>query len=196
MLILSRKLSLVSLMACMAVTPFAQAQVMNITVSGNVQDTVCTPTIDGPGVSGNTITLPSIAIGDLQTTGPTTYGREVRFRAINCAMSGSLNFMWVHFTSPQVTAGRMVPQVGTTELHFEIQDVDSTGNPLGQVMVSASGTTPPNQPGAGQGTSGAFTGTYPNRIADKKYLIRYYVDTPVTQVGTLSTPATYEVKYY
>jgi len=191
---LSRKFSLVSLVACIAAIPFAQAQVMNITVSGNVQDTVCTPTMDGPGVSGNTITLPSIAVGDLQTPGPTTFGREVRvtFSATNCAMSNSLNFMWVHFTSPQVVGGRMVPQVGTTELHFEVQDADT----LAQVEVSASGTTPPNQPGANQGTGGPFTGAYPNRIGEKKYVIRYYVDTPVTQVGTLSTPATYEVKYY
>jgi len=192
MLILSRKMSLISLVVCMAASPLVQAQVFNITVSGNVQDTVCTPTMDGPGVSGNTITLPSIAIGDLQTPGPTSFGREVRFRALNCAMSGSLNFMWVHFTSPQVIAGRMVPQVGATELHFEVQDADT----LAQVMVSASGTTPGDQPNANQGTGGPFTGAYPNRVGEKKYVIRYYVDTPATQVGTLSTPATYEVKYY
>jgi len=192
----TRLFPMLFLAVCVFASSQVQAQIVNITVQGNVQDTVCTPTMDGPGVSGNTITLPTIAIGDLQTTGPTTYGREVRFRAINCAMSGSLNFMWVHFTSPQVVGGRMVPQVGTTELHFEIQDVDSTGNPLGQVMVSASGTTPGDQPGAGQGTGGPFTGAYPNRVGEKKYLIRYYVESPVTQVGTLSTPATYEVKYY
>jgi len=179
--------------AVCAFTSFlAQAQIINITVQGNVLDSVCTPTMSGPGVSGNTISLPNVAIGDLQTIGPTNLGLEVTFLTTNCALSGSLNFMWVHFTSPQVIAGRMVPQVGTTELHFEVQDADT----LAQVLVSASGTTPPAQPGAGQGTGGAFTGAYPNRIGEKKYVIRYYVDTPVTQVGTLSTPATYEVKYY
>jgi len=190
------KLSLILSMACVALSPLAQAQVINFTVQGNVLDTVCTPTMSGQGVSGNTVTLPNVTLVDLQTIGDTIGDREILFKATNCAMSGSTNNMWVHFTSPQVIAGRMVPQTGITDLHFEIQDADSSGTPIGLITVSASGATAGTQPGGGQGTTAQFTGIYPNRVVEKKYVIRYYVAAPVSQGGALSTPATYEVKYY
>jgi len=195
-MLITRVLPILFLAVCAFTSSFAQAQIINFTIQGNVFDTVCTPTMSGPGVSGNTVTLPNVTLVDLQTPGDTIGDQEITFNATNCAMSGSTNNMWVHFTSPQVEAGRMVPQSGITDLHFEIQDADSSGTPIGLITVSASGTTAGTQPGGGQGTTAQFTGTYPNRVVEKKYLIRYYVHAPVSQGGALSTPATYEVKYY
>jgi len=77
-----------------------------------------------------------------------------------------------------------------SQVHFELRNDTASGT-----LVQAGGTAG-NQPTANQGTAAPFTGTFPTRGAIKTYVLRYYANQPVTQAGTVSTSATYTVKYY
>jgi len=172
-------------LACFITSPalFAQTPV-NITVTGT-------------NVSGNTITLPNVNISDFPSQGTTAGPIEITFTLTGCGMSTAKNNMWVHFDSPNVSgAGFMMPTSGPARIGFEIMDVNSAGVMGDRVRA---GGTAGDQPTNLQGTAAAFTGTYPARDATKKYVIRYRRTSSAAfppLPGTISTPATYTVKYY
>jgi len=184
---LKSTLSLLSLATVCASSP-ALAQTVNFTITGTIEDVACTPTLGGTGVSGNTVTLPTVNLTALDAAGKTAGDRPITFTLANCGMSTASNNMWVYFNSGNVAAGRMVSS--NSQVHFEIRN-DTAGGTL----VQAGGTAG-NQPTANQGTAAPFTGTFPNRGASKTYVLRYYASQPVTQAGTVSAQATYTVKYY
>jgi len=106
----------------------------------------------------------------------------------NCGMSTATNNMWVHFNSGNVVGGRMV--TSNSQVHIEFRNDTASG-----ALVQAGGSAG-TQPTADQGSAAPFTGTFPSRAASKTYVLRYYANQPVTQAGTVSTQATYTVKYY
>jgi len=81
-------------------------------------------------------------------------------------------------------------------VRFEIRDVNSAGTMGNLIEIAAGPSTAGDFPAAWQGTAAAFTGTFPSRAVSKSYIIRYYATQAVTQAGTVSTAATYTVKYY
>jgi len=166
----------------------ALAQTVNFTITGTIDDVACTPNLTGAAVSGSTVTLPNVKLTDLDTAGKTAGNTPITFTLANCGMSTATNNMWVHFNSGNVVGGRMV--TSNSQVHVEIRNDSASGN-----LVQAGGTAA-NQPTANQGTAAPFTGTFPNRGASKTYVLRYYASQPVTQAGTVSTQATYTVKYY
>jgi len=193
---IERSLSLYCLLIMTMVATPALAQV-NITVSGKINEVSCTPTLTGPRVSGNTVDLEPADLSDFPTTGSTAKPTEITFTLTGCGMSTAKNNMWVHFTSATTTSGGiMVPTSGSTGVGFEIMDVKSDGSMGGRART---GGTAGNQPTNNQGTAAAFTGSFPNRDAVKKYVIRYVrlssAGFPVS-AGDISTAATYTVKYY
>jgi len=183
-------------LACLIASPAVFAQV-NITVTGTIEEVVCTPTLTGTGVSGNTITLPKVNISDFPSNGSTAGATQITFTLTGCGMSTAKNNMWVHFDSPSTTSGGlMVPTSGPNRVVFEILDVNSTG--VVGARVRAGGTAG-DQPNSNQGTAAAFTGTWPSRDASKNYVIQYYRSSSnafPALPGTISTSATYTVKYY
>jgi len=186
-----------SMLASLMASPFVLAQPVNITVTGTIEDVACTPTLTGAAVSGNTITLPNVTIADFPSSGSTAAPTEITFTLAGCGMSTTKNNMWVHFDATSVsTGGLIIPTSGPDRVVFEIMDVNAAGVMGGRVRA---GGTAGDQPTNNQGTAAAFTGTYPSRDATKKYVIRYRKissDTFPALPGTISTPATYTVKYY
>jgi len=183
-------------LACLLASPIAFAQV-NITITGTIEDVACTPTLNGAAVSGNTITLPNVTIADFPSLGSTAGPVEITFTLTGCGMSTTKNNMWVHFDSPNVSGGGLIiPTSGPISVQFEIMDVDATGVIGSRVRA---GGTAGDQPNTNQGTAAAFTGAWPTRDATKKYVI-HYRKVSSSQFpaipGTISTSATYTVKYY
>jgi len=117
---------------------------------------------------------------------------QLHFRATGC--TGNVNYMWVHFTSPNVDAnGRMIPTSGSNKVRFEIRNNTASGS-----LVRAGGSAG-NMPTSQQGTFAPFSGSHPtnaSRVADKYYVIRYYAHQPVSDAGTVSTTATAHFKYF
>jgi len=181
--------------ACAAMSAPALAQV-NFTINGMIEEAVCTPTVSASNSrwTGNVLTLPTVKLIDLDEATKTAGDTQITFDLPGCGKSSSISHMWVHFESGSVDgAGRIIPTTGTGWVRFEIRDVDSSGV-MGN-LVRAGGTAT-DQPGSGQGTAAAFTGTYPSRNASKSYIFRYYANQAVTIAGTVSASATYTVKYY
>jgi len=181
-------------LACLIASPVTFAQAINITVSGEIKEVSCTPTLSGPRVSGNTIDLEPADITDFPALGSTAKPTEITFALVGCGMSAAKNNMWVHFSSPNNAGGIMLPTSGSPRTGFEIMDVNSAGVMGSRVHV---GGPEGDQPTSNQGTAAAFTGTFPSRDATKKYVIRYRRYSSLDVVpGAISTPATYIVKYY
>jgi len=184
--------ALLLLVVLVAASPSVSAQpqtMIPLVITGTIEEAACTPTLSGDGLSGSTLTLQPALQTELDQAGKTTGGQTITFTLVNCSMaSTAANNMWVHFSSANVEAGRIVSS--NPEVHFEILNDTVSGN-----QVHAGGTAA-DEPDANQGTAAPFTGTEPDRGAVKHYVIRYYASQPVTQVGTVSADATYEVKYY
>jgi len=186
-----------SLLACACVLASAEvmAQSVNVTIQGEIQEVSCTPQLTGTGVSGNTITLPTVQVTDLGQTGKTAGDTTITFALSNCGMSLAKNNMWVSFYSSDVDgAGRISTNI--SGVRFEVRDVDSTGAMGNLIEIFAAPSTSGDFPAAWQGTAAAFTGSFPSSAATKSYIIRYYANQAVTQAGAVSTAATYTVKYY
>jgi len=178
---------------CALVSLSASAQV-TFTISGEIQETVCTPTLTGSKYSGNILKLDPVQLDALDLANKTAGDTTVTFSVSNCGISAANTHMWVYFTSPQMDGGRIKPTVGPATLlnqvRFEIRDNTSTG-----ALVQVGG---PNgtSPTSNQGTGQQLTGTYPLRVASKNYVIRYYAKEKVTIAGEVSSPVTYTVKFY
>jgi len=183
-------------LACLLASPAIFAQTVNITVSGEIKEVVCTPTLSGPKVTGNTIALDPADTTDFPAQGATAKDTRITFAVTNCGKTQ--NNMWVHFNSTNTTTdGLMVPTTGPTDVVFEIIDVDSSGTPGSRVR--AGGTAAATGPSGTQGTGAALSpiSTWPNRSASKSYDIRYRrVSATPPQGGQISTAATYSVLYY
>jgi len=179
-------------LACALTSIPAPAQTINVSVSGSLQQSACTPNLVGSLAGGNIITLGNVKTTDLDVAGKSAGEVELHFRAIGC--TGNVNYLWVHFTSPNVDAnGRMIPTSGTSKVRFEIRDHTASGS-----LVRAGGSAG-NAPTPNQGTVAPFSGSHPadsSREANKYYVVRYYAHEPVSDAGTVFTTATAHFKYY
>jgi len=92
--------TLLSLALCLA-SPSTLAQTVNFTITGTIEDVACTPTLTGSGVSGNTVTLPTVNLTALDTTGKTAGDTSITFALANCGMSTATNNMWGAFQQRQ-----------------------------------------------------------------------------------------------
>jgi len=130
----------------LVISSLVSAQTVNVTITGTIDDVVCTPSLTGTGVSGTTITLPKVDITQLDTTGKTAGSRTVTFSVSNCGASMAVNNMWVHFSGSTVDSnGRLQPTSGTGNIRFELL------NGSGGAVIKAGGSVPsgaPNSSGA------------------------------------------------
>jgi len=179
-------------LACALGSSPVLAQTVNVSVSGSLQQSACTPNLVGSLVGGNTVTLAPVTTTDLAVQGTSAGEAQLHFRATGC--SGNVNYLWVHFTSPNVDAnGRMIPVSGSNKVRFEIRDHTASGS-----LVRAGGSAG-NAPTPQQGTVAPFSGSHPadsSREANKYYVVRYYAHEPVTDAGTVFTTATAHFKYF
>jgi len=188
----------------LAIGGLASAQALaqlNFEVNALVKQSVCTPNIQrqlvpvSGVVTSNSVKLPDVYTDDLITEGTKT-GVNVTFRASGC--TGNVNNMWVHFTSANVEAGRIVPKIGNTSntsstLRFEIRNNDINGT---LITVGGSAGSSPN---SNQGTATSFSGSHPvdhHRIANKSYGISYYVKSAGTTANTYKADVVANFKYY
>jgi len=187
--------SLLSLAVCAAMSGAALAQSGTLQINGSISPVSCTPTISGPNVSGNTITLLPAFINDYPTAGATGGAQAFTFEWSGCSIAGVTN-VWVHFGAGGANVdanGRIVPTNGSTNMRFELLNDGTSGTPI------VAGGTAGAQPNASQGSAVAFTGgPNPNWTAVKTYAVRYYANQPLTiaDAGAVESSVTYNVQYY
>jgi len=161
-------------LAALSLASFSASAQVSVTISGEIQEVVCTPTLTGTNVTANSIGLETIT-----------------FALSNCGMSSATSHMWVYFNAASITGGRI--NTNHPQVAFQIMDVTSGGALGNQVNVGdASGTAPTPQ----QGTAAAFTGPMGSRSATKDYIVRYYAKEAVNQAASVAATASYTVKYY
>jgi len=187
-----RSLSLVALALalCAGASGAALAQV-TVNVTGMLTSVSCAHSISGPGVSGNTVTMPTIPVDLLNAAGKTAGDRVLTVSVKNCTTQG-INNMWVYFTSPNtLEGGRIVPATRpSNQLLLELLNNNASGS-----LVHVGGTAG-LQPNANQGTAAALSGNNPSRSADKSYVLRYYAKGAITSGGNVSAQLTYNIRYY
>jgi len=192
---LKTTLSLLSLAVCAAMSGAALAQSGTLQINGSISPVSCTPTISGPNVSGNTITLLPAFINDYSTVGATGGAQAFTFEWSGCSIAGVTN-VWVHFGAGGTNVdgnGRIIPTNGSTNMRFELLNDGTSGTPI--VAGGVAGA----QPNASQGSAVAFTGgPNPNWTATKTYAVRYYANQPLTiaDAGAVESSVTYNVQYY
>jgi len=187
---------LLVLLACVSASSFPAFAQISVTITGEIKEATCTPTLTGSNVTANSIGLEPAQLTDLNVTGATAKPRTITFVLANCGMSTAINNMWVHFMASgmtAITAGRL--NTNNPDVAFQIMDVPPGGGAGNQVNVEA-GPVGSSQPGPGHGTAAPFTGTFDNRAASKSYIVQYYAKNPVTQAGAVSAQVTYTVKYF
>jgi len=178
---------------------FAQNSV-SFTITGEIEEDICTPTLGGPKVTGSgnsyTVTLEKVGTSQLANATNTAGDTELVFTLTGCNMSNAKDKMWIHFISSNVDPnGRIIPTTGSGNVRFEIRDIDSSGTLGDVVKVATSHSAAGTSPTSGQGGFATLT-PYPNRSATKKYNLRYYAEQAVTQAGVVSANAEFLVKYY
>jgi len=192
----SPSIRILFILTCLFVSPAVCAQSVTITVSGQINEPSCTPTLTGPRVTGNAIVLEDADTTDFPSQYSTAKPTRITFALTGCGKQ-SVNNMWVHFNSTNVSDGIMVPTTGPTTVGFEIVDVDSSGTSTGNRVHAGGGVV--TTPNANQGTAAPLsaTSTWPNRTASKSYDVRY-IRTSATapEAGAISTQATYQVIFY
>jgi len=176
------------------VSPQALAQ-LSFTVGGAVVQSACTPNIPSGShsrqlIGGNTVTMPTVDLSDLNVAGKTAGGMTIQFRATGCTGS-SINNMWVHFTSANVDGnGRIIP-TGNSKVRFEIRNDNNSGT-----LVKVGGSAG-DQPNSDQGTAASFSGSHTSsRSANKYYGVRYFAHEAVETPGGVSASVTANFKYY
>jgi len=158
---------------------------------GRIEPVSCTPMLGGSGWAGNAVELDEVNISSL-AQGSSWGNSRLDFVLDGCEMSATKDYMWVYFNSGQVDSnGRIIPDTGTSQVRFEILDVDRYGVVGGLVrvggMIGAAG------PDGNQGTGAKFSGS---GRARKTYLLRYYAHEDVTVPGSVSASVTYTLAYY
>jgi len=193
---LKLRIRLLGLLCLVAGAPALAQQTITVNVTGKLKESACLPDIvpklenQGGVTNHNLLELEKIKAHQLDGYGKTAGDTQILLRASGC--TGDVNFMWVHFTSPNVDDdGRIIPS-GSNALRFEIRNNDTSGS---FIRVGGSAT---DYPGAQQGSVTAFSGSHPtnsNRVANKHYGVRYYAIAPVP-AGTYVAAVTAHFKYY
>jgi len=192
---LKNALSLLSLATCAAISTSAFAQSGTLLINGSISPVSCTPTISGPNVSGNTVTLQPAFINDYSIGGATGGAQEFTFLWDGCSIAGVTN-VWVHFGAGGTNVdgnGRIMPTSGSQNMRFELLNDGASGTPI------VAGGNAGAQPNASQGSAVAFTGgPNPNWTATKTYAVRYYAQNALTiaDAGAVASSVTYNVQYY
>jgi len=187
------------LLAALVIAPatsFSAWAQITVTVTGEIQEATCTPSLTGTNVSANSIVLEPAQLTDLDVAGKTAKPRTITFVLANCGMSTAINNMWVHFMNADIngiSAGRL--NTNNPDVAFQIMDVPTGGGAGNQVNVDG-GIYGGSAPASNHGTAAPFTGTQGSRAANKSYIVQYYAKAPVTQAGAVSAQVVYTVKYF
>jgi len=183
------RMSLLLPILCVGTSLPALADEVIVTITGEIKDVVCTPTING-SLGLNTLGLADIPVSALNAPNPpSVFGNTLVFSLSECDVSAAIEHMWVHFTADSISDGRI--NTNLSEVAFQIID-SATGN-----QVDVGGTAGSTGPTSNQGTFTTFSDTFPSRSATKSYAVHYYrKGASVTQTGEVTANATYTVKYF